>query len=329
MNRVLLFASLASLITFGNSMTVTVHVKDEAGNPAVGAIVKIWTDKDRYQGLSRSPTYSYFEAITDTNGMAVLNFPCHSPSIYGCVYGDCYYREDSGLIPVKSTFNWFDFSVALKERSKEVTFVVRKKRKPSALCYAPPWPSPKLPKASGEFGFDLLENDWVAPYGDGKVADFYVQRETSPTNNQVTVNSGIKFKGEGNGAYIHQKIKTSSDFKTDYEADTNETYQAYLPLCRHPAPKYPQYTYSSIVKEDEYIVMRTRVEKNVKGEIIKAHYSAMYGRVRIGEAFYHQGYVFNPMPNDPNLEMDLKSSVDLERDKKRRRRFMGPKGKVK
>ena len=53
MSRVLLLsASMVSLITFGNSMTVTAYVKDEVGNPAVGAIVKIWTDKDRYQGLA-------------------------------------------------------------------------------------------------------------------------------------------------------------------------------------------------------------------------------------------------------------------------------------
>lgn len=43
---------MASLVSFGNSMTVTAYVKDEVGNPAVGAIVKIWTDKDRYQGLA-------------------------------------------------------------------------------------------------------------------------------------------------------------------------------------------------------------------------------------------------------------------------------------
>ena len=74
MSSMLIFASLASVIPFGNSMTVTAHVKDEAGNPAAGAIVRIWTDKDHYQGLSKAPTYSYFEAVADTNGIAVLKF---------------------------------------------------------------------------------------------------------------------------------------------------------------------------------------------------------------------------------------------------------------
>ena len=75
-----------------------------------------------------------------------------------------------------------------------------------------------MPKVSGEFGFDLLMNDWVEPYGDGKIADFYVQREAAPTNSKVTVNSCIVFRGDGNGAYMRKKVKTTSDFKIDYEA---------------------------------------------------------------------------------------------------------------
>ena len=158
-------------------------------------------------------------------------------------------------------------------------------------------------------------NDWIEPYGDGRSADFYVQRETSPTNSEVTINCGIVFRGDGNGAYVRKKIKTTSDFKTDYEADTNGTYQACLPMRHYPAPSNPKYTYAAIAKEDEYIVMRTRVEKDEKGNIIKANYSAMLGTVQMYQHFRQLGYVFNPTPNDPNLEMDLGKSVDLEKVK--------------
>ena len=175
--------------------------------------------------------------------------------------------------------------------------------------------SVKLPKPSGEFGFDLLMNDWVEPYGDGKTADFYVQREVSPTNRKVTVNSSIVFRGDGNGAYIRKKVKTTSNFKTDYEADTNGTYQSYLPLRHFPFAPSSSCTNSAIAKEDEYIVMRTRVEKDEKGNIVKANYSAMLGAVQMYQHFRQLGYVFNPMPNDPNLERDIEKSVDLEKVK--------------
>ena len=66
--------------------------------------------------------------------------------------------------------------------------------------------------------------------------------------------------------------------------------------------------------------MRTRVEKNAKGEIIKAHYSVMLGAVRIDELFSWLIYYFNPTPNNPNLEKDLKRNINLEYIKKKRRR---------
>ena len=276
MSSMLIFASMASVIPFDNSMTVTARVKDEAGNPAAGAIVKIWTDKDRYQGLARSPTYSYFEAVSDTNGMAVLTFPCHSQEFQCCAYGENYYKENGGRVYVKATLNYATWGVTLLEHNKEISFKLRRICNPIPLCYARSTPGTfPLPKTSGEFGFDLLMNDWIAPYGEGKVADFYVQREATPSNDQITVNSGIIFKGEGKGAYIRKKVQTTSDFKTDYEADTNGVYQTSLPVCHSRVPENPQYTYPAIVQEDEYIVMRTRIEKNAKGEIIKAHYSTI------------------------------------------------------
>ena len=147
------------------------------------------------------------------------------------------------------------------------------------------------------------------------MADFYVQREASPTNSKVTVNSGIVFRGDGNGAYIRKMVKTTSDFKTDYEADTNGVYQAYLPLQHFPWPEYPNCMTSAIVKEDEYLVMRTRVKKDAKGNIVKANYSAMRGTVHIYEYFSCWGYFVNPTPNDPNLERDIEKSIDLEKAK--------------
>ncbi len=169
-------------------------------------------------------------------------------------------------------------------------------------------------------------DDWIAPHGDGKVADFYVQREALSTNDQVTVNSSVVFKGDGSGAYIRKKIKTTSNFKTDYEADTNGIYQTCLPLRRYPAPENPIYTFSSIAKEDEYIVMRTRVEKNSRGEITKAYYSVMLGPVYIDNGFDWLIYYINPTPNDPNLEIDWKRSINLERVKKKRRYRPYPRG---
>ena len=319
MNSVLLlFASIASSIPFGNSMRVTAHVKDTDGNPAVGVTVKVQTYKNTLKGLGREPEYTHYEGVTDTNGDATLSFQNYSSHFNMQVYSDNYYMESTNYVYIKS-IQHPDLSITLTEHSKEINFTLRRKKNPTSLCYRLPSCSVKMPKVSGEFGFDLLMNDWVEPYGDGKFADFYVQREASPTNSKVTVNSSIVFRGDGNGAYIRKKVKTTSDFKTDYEADTNGTYQDCLPMQHYPAPGNPKCTHSAIARDDEYIVMRTRVEKDADGNIVKANYSAMRGTVQIYEFFASRGYVFNPTPNDPNLEMDIEKSTDLERAKWERR----------
>ena len=299
-------------------MTVTAHVKDDEGLPVSNATVKVWTDKSRYGGWAKSSQYDYYTGITDANGTAKISFACYVAYFEGCAYSDRHYREDCGYIMVKH-IGHADWSATLTEHSKDISFTLRRKKNPISLFYRQPSPFIKLPKDSGEFGFDLLMNDWIEPYGGGRSADFYVQREASPTNSEVTINCGIVFRGDGNGAYVRKKIKTTSDFKTDYEADTNGTYQAYLPMRHYPAPSNPKYTYAAIAKEDEYIVMRTRVEKDEKGNIVKANYSAMLGTMQMYQHFRQLGYVFNPTPNDPNLERDIEKSIDLEKAKWERR----------
>ena len=302
----------------GNMVNVNVHVVDEYNAPVSNALVQVYTYESNVDRFRDSPKYRILNRNTDPLGNARFRYTSVSSYIRCVASADGYYTEEDDKQRFASSDS--DYSkVILSEYYKSYAFMLRRKKKPIPLCYAKSGFLQKLPKGSGEFGFDLLMDDWVAPYGDGKDVDFYVQREVSPTNSEVTLNSAIVFRGDGNGAYIRNKVKTTSDFKTDYEADTNGIYQTCLPLRHYPAPGNPAYTFSSIVKEDEYIVMRTRVEKNAKGEIIKAHYSAMLGPVYIGKNFDWLIYYVNPTPNDPNLEKSLRGNVNLVREKKRRR----------
>ena len=307
---------VSALPFVGNVVNVNVHVADEFSAPISNALVQVCTHESNGDRFARSPRYKTLERRSDAHGNARFTFTSVSGDIRCMATAEGYYPERDNKQRFASTYSDFT-KVVLSEYSKDISFTLRRKKNPAALFYAKPSFSLKLPSPSGEFGFDLQMNDWIVPHGGGKVADFYVQREASPTNSKVTVNSGIVFRGDGNGAYIRRKVKTTSDFKTDHEADTNGIYQAYLPLLRFPNPRNPVYTSSAIVKEDEYIVMRTRVKKDEKGNIVKANYSAMLGTVNGDDYLDCLGYVFNPTPNDPNLEMDLKRSTDLEYAKRK------------
>ena len=314
-----LASMVVSVLPFaGNIVNVDVHVADDLNAPISNALVQVYTYERNVDRFIDSPRYRILDKRTDSNGNAAFRYTSVSSYIRCEVSAEDYYPENDHEQRFASSYS--DFSkVVLSEHRKSYDFTLRRKKNPTSLYYRMPSYSVKLPKPSGEFGFDLMMNDWIEPYGEGKTADFYVQREASSTNSEVTLNSSIAFRGEGDGAYICKMVKTTSDFKTGYEADTNGVYQSILPLRYYPAPDSLM-TYSAIVKKDEYVVLRTRVEKDAKGNIVKAHYSALCGAVRINNHFSCWGYVFNPITNDPNLEMNLEKSTDLAQAKLERLR---------
>ena len=310
MNRtLLLFLLMAPLMSFGNSMTVTAHVKDEAGNPAVGAIVKVWTDKDRYQGLARSPVYSYFEAETDTNGMAVLTFPCHSQEFQCCAYGDNYYREDAGRIYVKASLDYATWVVRLMEHKKDVYFTLRKKKNPIPMFASGLPIGFRLPAKQGSFGFDLKKHDWVSPHGKGEVADFSINYfEARMANGLFSCTGAVIFAGL-DGAYVMKKNK-SKTFWSVHEADTNAVYVQQFPFFYIPAVGNEQKVQRrDAINEDEYLVLRTRTKTDESSNIILANYSKIYAPFLVGGGFEFRESCFNPIQNDPNIEFDVMKNL--------------------
>ena len=149
----LLLASIASLVPFGNSLTVTAHVREEDGSPAAGVTVMGKTDKGG-KVSGREPQYIPYEGCTDTNGNVSLKFENYSSHFNIQAYSDDHYMEYTNYVHVKS-IQHADLSVTLTEHSKDISFTLRRKKNPTALYYRLPSFSLKLPSPSGEFGFDL------------------------------------------------------------------------------------------------------------------------------------------------------------------------------
>lgn len=182
----------------GNVVNVNVHVVDEYNAPVSNALVQVYTYESNVDRFRDSPKYRILDKHADPLGNARFRYMSVSGYIRCVVSADGYYTEEDDKQRFASSDS--DYSkVILSEHNKSYAFTLRKKRNPIPLCYAEPSFSHKLPKGSGEFGFDLFMDDWVVPYGNGKDADFYVQREVSPTNSQRTATSGILFRGDGNG----------------------------------------------------------------------------------------------------------------------------------
>ncbi len=156
---------------------------------------------------------------------------------------------------------------------------------------------------------------WDAPTG--KVADFHIERFCVTTNGVKTTYGWIDF-APGCGAY---KRNTTGDdsFPTTYEADTNATFLSRIPFeCSSISGKVV--SIERILRNDEYMVLRTRVETNEFGTVTNCNYSKILGPMFISDHWYSRDHVsfksliFNPMPNDPNLEYDLKNNLSIRGD---------------
>jgi len=220
------------------------------------------------------------------------------------------------------------------------TVIVKDVRNPIPMYVSPAGNECTFPKLDTPIGFDLEKNDWVAPYGRGEIADFEMalcfsgtrppsvsrqgfEKEIGPSSGVPTTWSNetrlvVSFIRPFDG-YYRAKKEPWSLLACSYQADTNAAFQPKIEffwtnnnyLKRH----------SETLKDDEYIVFRTRSRMDGNGDLKEARYGKIIGipnfRVWPGQkGVTWLLYYFNPNPNDTNLEFDAKKSL-LESDKNR------------
>ena len=77
MKSVALIAILCVSTTGCATERLYVHVDDELGRPVANAVVELGTmNKVIPFGSDRAKDYDHYEAVTDTNGNAVVKFNC-------------------------------------------------------------------------------------------------------------------------------------------------------------------------------------------------------------------------------------------------------------
>lgn len=154
------------------------------------------------------------------------------------------------------------------------------------------------------------DDSWDGPAG--KVADFRIERFKVVTNGVTTTYGWIEF-APGCGAY---KRSTTGDdsFPTTYEADTNEVFVSRIPFeCSSVSGKVVRI--ERILERGEYMVLRTRAATNDVGAVTSCNYSKILGPMFVSDHWFprdrvsFKSVIFNPEPNDPNLESDLRSNL--------------------
>ena len=292
------------------SERLQVTVIDDIGEPVSNATVNVGFSQSNTLfggGHATHENGGHATAKTDTNGIAVVKFDCTTSDFGWHVEANGYYRGDSH----KENFAFEEVftspisgRVILHEHEKSRTETLFKIKNPQPMFAHYPKERRKTPKSNGRYGFDLAEYDWLPPEGTGKVADFYLIKdsESIPDIGQY-IFGRIEFDKDC-GFYIGKQTGCQR-FPATYNAKTNFSFQTNIILrcVRHkngkgwtePLP---------ILSKDEYLVLRSRIRHDDDGNIISVNYSMVLGEFTAIPSVSAAKVIFNPRANDTNLEFD-------------------------
>jgi len=140
----------------------------------------------------------------------------------------------------------------------------------------------------------------------GKNSDFRIERFSVTTNNVTTVHGSIDF-APGCGAYIAQ-LPGDGHYPLIYEADTNATFLAHIPF-EYSVVSGKLDRASQLLTQDECLVLKTRAVTNEVGDVVSCNYSKIYGPLSVARWMVFDALIFNPTPNDINLESDSNNNL--------------------
>lgn len=179
-----------------------------------------------------------------------------------------------------------------------------------------------LPKENVPLGFDLVEGDWVAPYGIGKKSDLILRLDR--TNERKVSKKGVHKtydvtlynltltvtgSAEGDGFIEHPlplRVGGSSLRMPRFAPENG-----YTPIITKKNYRDSIYEPSVCTAEDAMnYFFRVRTELDREGQMQKALYGKMHGDFQLD----HNGYIafsyyLNPNFNDRNLEFDREQNL--------------------
>ncbi len=287
-------------------IAVTVSVVDEHGAPVPAADVTVSYQKSEGARGARATTDSQGQARTTGRTYHWIDIGVKKPGYYDS------WRERLTPYQVKNGQRVY--------ADQAVTLGLRPIRNPIPM-HARLRYQTRIPVADKPVGFDLLEGDWVAPYGKGRTADFLFTASGSwKSAYEYDYALTLSFPNEGDGVVPFDAHPTSQ-FISPFEAPL-AGYQPKKSWRQSrarssgpgPGPRSPADTIVDDVSEQANYMFRVRTVLDRDGKIVSALYGKLYGDPRFGApvgkgAYLDLTYYLNPTPNDRNLEADWRRNL--------------------
>ena len=242
---------------------VTVRVVDEEGSPLGGIEISVGFEGSHGNGKIVKGTTDaggLFIALERTAG--IVSFRVRKEGYY-----DIYSQYD--FVKTEKN-NWYPWN-------PEVKLVLRKKVKPVPM-YARNTKMSRLeiPVEGKEVGFDLMEYEWLPPYGIGEHADFIFKLDKILANNDdfdstLTITFPNKYDGI---QLIKENYKYGSVFKMQRYAPAGG-YRAKLIKTNKKIPGAPSVSNSA---ENNNYIFRVRSEEK-DGKLVRAMYGKIQGDI--------------------------------------------------
>ena len=254
---------------------ITLKIVDETGKPINGARVAIgFNSISKIKGGSKdiiikgtTDKNGFFSAAADTTGH--IGYEAKIDGWYGSE-GEYRYQSDK-----YDSGKWQPWN-------PEIKVVMRKIEKPVPMYARATYnmtPILEIPVSGKEVGFDLMEADWVSPYGKGKHPDMFFRLERRFVSNDdfdgtLTITFPNKFDGI---QVVKESPKGGSMFKLPRYAP-EEGYQN--KLVRTYSKRGPGTVKISTEEDNNYIFRVLSEEKD--GKLLRAMYGKITGDIGFG-----------------------------------------------
>lgn len=285
-------------MTKGARARVSLKVVNDEGGPVSSAKVRV------QMGMNFEERSYWIDGETDENGAFLVDGVTTGNKIAIGLSKDGYYNSNREL-----HFTRMGSEHAVKDGKwqpwgKEERIVLRKIKNPIALeCRELIL---QVPATNKWVGFDMCKGSFVHPYGEGRDVDFEINVKWDGLSKTLSkyCEMEVLFPGKGNGFYFVSKMP-ESDYANVMGASSKNVYdKASLKWAER---KDGEYLRGNSIWNEFDAVVRLRSQLDEQGKLIFANYADLrtleVSPSKRGCPLLNLSYVFNPTPNDTNLEL--------------------------
>ena len=283
---------------------IQIHIVDDIGHNVPDAAVSV------FMGMNFRPKGYYLKGMTDTNGIYVIEGKTCGDEIVIDVTKQGHYSSAKKLSfaemgrerDVKDN-KWQPFGQHEKIILRRIVNPVKLVAFDKLI---------DIVQTNVWLGFDMEKMDFISPIGNGRKVDFEIRAEWDglPAWKSKCCSAEIRFVGYGTGGYYVENVLEST-FPYIYEAQSDSLYTE--SNIRIVDRNGDMHTTKIPFERKSSFVTRIRSIVDENGKIKAANYGCIrqfeIGPSRRGVVLCRLSYIFNPTPNDRNLEWDMKNNL--------------------